>query len=47
MNKTGNRMNGDYIPTTGARPDLHDLMDATAARIGGKFPTWPLWRRLI
>ena len=47
MNKTGNRMNGDYIPTTGARPDLHDLMDATAARIGGKFPTWPLWRRLL
>jgi RHS repeat-associated protein len=45
--RTGNRANGDYIPTTGKRPDLHDLMDATAARIGGKYPTWPLWRRTI
>ncbi|TWO70301.1 hypothetical protein FN976_15015 [Caenimonas sedimenti] len=43
--KTGNRGNGDYIPTTGTRPDLHDLMDATAAGVGGKYPTWPAWRR--
>jgi hypothetical protein len=45
--RTGNRANGDYIPTTGKRPDLHDLMDATAAGIGGKYPTWPAWRRGI
>jgi RHS repeat-associated protein len=45
--KTGNRANGDHIPTTGTRPDLHDLMDATAAGIGGKFPTWPAWRRSL
>jgi hypothetical protein len=44
--RTGNRANGDYIPTTGKRPDLHDLMDATAASVGGKYPTWPAWRRL-
>jgi len=43
--KTGNRANGDYIPTTGKRPDLHDFMDATAAGVGGKYPTWPAWRR--
>lgn len=53
MNKTGNRMNGDYIPTTGGRPDLHDLMDATAAGIGmnaaqrAKYVPWSAWRRLI
>jgi uncharacterized protein RhaS with RHS repeats len=45
--RTGNRANGDYIPTTGTRPDLHDLMDATASGIGGKYATWPAWRRLI
>jgi hypothetical protein len=45
--KTGNRANGDYIPTTGKRPDLHDFMDATAAGVGGKYPTWPTWRRAI
>jgi len=44
--RAGNRANGDYIPTTGARPDLHDLMDATAAGIGGTYKTWPAWRRL-
>lgn len=43
--RTGNRANGDYIPTTGKRPDLHDFMDATAAGVGGKYPTWPAWRR--
>jgi hypothetical protein len=47
MDKVGNRLNGDYIPTTGKRPDLHDLMDATAAGVGGKYPTWPAWRRAI
>lgn len=45
--RNGNRANGDYIPTTGTRPDLHDFMDATAAGIGGKYPTWPSWRRAI
>ena len=45
--RTGNRLNGDHIPTTGTRPDLHDLMDAIAARTGGKFKTWPAWRRAI
>ena len=43
----GNRLNGDYIPTLGRRPDLHDLMDATAAGIGGNFKTWPSWRRAL
>jgi RHS repeat-associated protein len=43
--RTGNRANGDYIPTTGRRPDLHDFMDATAARTAGNYPTWPAWRR--
>jgi len=47
LNRTGNRLNGDYIPTTGSRPDLHDLMDATASQIGGSFNTWPAGRRLI
>lgn len=45
--RSGNRANGDYIPTTGTRPDLHDLMDATAAGVGGKYSTWPAWRRAI
>ena len=44
--RAGNRANGDYIPTTGTRPDLHDLMDATAANVGGSYKTWPAWRRL-
>jgi len=46
LNRTGNRLNGDHIPA-GPRPDLHDLMDATAAGIGGNFKTWPAWRRLM
>ncbi|WP_254706841.1 RHS repeat-associated core domain-containing protein [Ralstonia pseudosolanacearum] len=46
MDRVGNRMNGDYIPV-GPRPDLHDLMDAVAARTGGNYATWPAWRRLI
>jgi RHS repeat-associated protein len=45
--RTGNRANGDYIPTTGRRPDLHDLMDATAASVGGNYPTWSTGRRAI
>jgi hypothetical protein len=32
--RRGNRANGDFLPTTGTRPDLHDMMDATAAGIG-------------
>jgi len=46
LNQVGNRLNGDFIPA-GPRPDLHDLMDGTAAGIGGSFETWPAWRQLI
>ncbi len=42
LDQIGNRLNGDYIPA-GPRPDLHDLMDAVAARVGGNFATWPAW----
>jgi RHS repeat-associated protein len=53
LNKIGNRLNGDHIPTTGARGDLHDLMDSTAAAAGmneaerAAFVPWPEWRELI
>ena len=51
--KAGNRLNGDYIPTSGKRGDLHDLMDATAAGVGMKaaeraaFVPWSPARRAV
>ncbi len=47
LDKVGNRLNGDHLPVGGPRPDLHDLMDGTAAGVGGKYKTWPAWRRAI
>jgi RHS repeat-associated protein len=53
FNKIGNRLNGDHIPTTGARGDLHDLMDSTAAAAGMKeaeraaFKPWSAGRQMI
>jgi len=52
-NRSGNRLNGDYIPTNGGRPDLHDYMDAAASSIGmnasqkAAFVPWSQGRQLL
>lgn len=52
-NKSGNRLNGDYLPTTGARPDLHDFMDSVASKVGmtlagrASFSPWSRFRQAI